>query len=167
MYLIVCVDTVADRDWSGHPRSAAWLACGLCTFLTLENVIYANGAPYLPQAGLREHTRWVYTIMAKVEDLPGYVEEGPGGFSGDLRIPTSPTTTTCSACMEEGGDRPSGSAITYDGTIKWWFGNIMGAAPSGQHTGGTRCLGRKSCCAGHAQLPRQRLHCHGGWCGCN
>ena len=51
------------------PRSAAWLACGLCFFLTLENVIYANGA-YTYRKLVYENTRGqVYTIMAKVQDL--------------------------------------------------------------------------------------------------
>lgn len=47
----------------------------------MQNVIYANGA-YTYRKLVYENTRaQVYTIMAKVEDLPGYVEgETPGGF---------------------------------------------------------------------------------------
>ena len=50
----------------------------------MQNVIYANGA-YTYRKLVYENTRaQVYTIMAKVEDLPGYVEgETPVVFSGE------------------------------------------------------------------------------------
>ena len=51
--------------------------------LPVQNVIYANGA-YTYRKLVYENTRaQVYTIMAKVEDLPGYVEgETPVDCSG-------------------------------------------------------------------------------------
>lgn len=111
------------------PRSAAWLACGLCFFLTLENVIYANGA-YTYRKLVYENTRGqVYTIMAKVQDLPGYVEgETPVVFSGDFADSGFTYRNDLLRLYEEGDTGLSGSAITYDGTIKWWFGNIMGSS---------------------------------------
>ena len=167
VYALVLLLTGLEPDTI--PRSAAWLACLLCAFITVQNVIYANGA-YTYRKLVYENTRaQVYTIMAKVEDLPGYVEgETPVVFSGDFTDSNFTYHNDLIRLYEEGETGLSGSAITYDGTIKWWFGNMHGQQrQGGQHTGGTGCLGRKSCCAGHAQLPRQRLHCHGGWCGCN
>lgn len=111
------------------PRSAAWLACGLCFFLTMQNVIYANGA-YTYRKLVYENTRGqVYAIMAKVQDLPGYVEgQTPVVFSGDFADSDFTYRNDLLHLYEEGDTGLSGSAITYDGTIKWWFGNIMGSS---------------------------------------
>ena len=112
-----------------EPDSAAWLACLLCAFITVQNVIYANGA-YTYRKLVYENTRaQVYTIMAKVEDLPGYVEgETPVVFSGDFTDSNFTYHNDLIRLYEEGETGLSGSAITYDGTIKWWFGNIMGSS---------------------------------------
>ena len=124
VYALVLLLTETDTA----PRSAAWLACVLCAFLTLENVIYANGA-YTYRKLVYENTRGqVYTIMAKVQDLPGYVEgETPVVFSGDFTDSNFTYHNDLLRQYEEGGTGLSGSAITYDGTIKWWFANIMGS----------------------------------------
>ena len=124
VYALVLLLTETDTA----PRSAAWLACGLCAFLTLENVIYANGA-YTYRKLVYENTRGqVYTIMAKVQDLPGYVEgETPVVFSGDFTDSNFTYHNDLLRQYEEGDTGLSGSAITYDGTIKWWFANIMGS----------------------------------------
>ena len=67
--------------------------------------------------------------MAKVEDLPGYVEgETPVVFSGDFTDSNFTYHNDLIRLYEEGETGLSGSAITYDGTIKWWFGNIMGSS---------------------------------------
>ena len=124
VYVLVLLLTETDTA----PRSAAWLACALCAFLTLENVIYANGA-YTYRKLVYENTRGqVYTIMAKVQDLPGYVEgETPVVFSGDFTDSNFTYHNDLLRQYEEGDTGLSGSAITYDGTIKWWFANIMGS----------------------------------------
>lgn len=124
VYALVLLLTETDTA----PRSAAWLACVLCAFLTLENVIYANGA-YTYRKLVYENTRGqVYTIMAKVQDLPGYVEgETPVVFSGDFTDSNFTYHNDLLRQYEEGDTGLSGSAITYDGTIKWWFANIMGS----------------------------------------
>ena len=124
VYALVLLLTETDTA----PRSAAWLACALCAFLTLENVIYANGA-YTYRKLVYENTRGqVYTIMAKVQDLPGYVEgETPVVFSGDFTDSNFTYHNDLLRQYEEGDTGLSGSAITYDGTIKWWFANIMGS----------------------------------------
>lgn len=124
VYALVLLLTETDTA----PRSAAWLACVLCAFLTLENVIYANGA-YTYRKLVYENTRsQVYTIMAKVQDLPGYVEgETPVVFSGDFTDSNFTYHNDLLRQYEEGDTGLSGSAITYDGTIKWWFANIMGS----------------------------------------
>ncbi len=124
VYALVLLLTETDTA----PRSAAWLACMLCAFLTLENVIYANGA-YTYRKLVYENTRGqVYTIMAKVQDLPGYVEgETPVVFSGDFTDSNFTYHNDLLRQYEEGDTGLSGSAITYDGTIKWWFANIMGS----------------------------------------
>ena len=92
-------------------------------------MIYANGA-YTYRKLVYENTRaQVYTIMAKVEDLPGYVEgETPEVFSGDFTDSNFTYHNDLIRLYEEGDTGLSGSAITYDGTIKWWFGNIMGSS---------------------------------------
>ena len=124
VYALVLLLTETDTA----PRSAAWLACVLCAFLTLENVIYANGA-YTYRKLVYENTRGqVYTIMAKVQDLPGYVEgETPVVFSGDFTDSNFTYHNDLLRQYEEGDTGLSGSAITYDGTVKWWFANIMGS----------------------------------------
>lgn len=124
VYALVLLLTETDTA----PRSAAWLACVLCAFLTLENVIYANGA-YTYRKLVYENTRGqVYTIMAKVQDLPGYVEgETPVVFSGNFTDSNFTYHNDLLRQYEEGDTGLSGSAITYDGTIKWWFANIMGS----------------------------------------
>ena len=110
------------------PRSAAWAVWLLCFLLAAENVIYANGA-YTYRKLVYENTRaQIYTIMGKVQDLPGYVEgETPVVFSGDFQdsAVTYRNDLICQYADEEMG--LSGSAVTYDGTIKWWFANIMGS----------------------------------------
>lgn len=126
VYALVLLLTGLEPDTI--PRSAAWLACLLCTFITVQNVIYANGA-YTYRKLVYENTRaQVYTIMAKVEDLPGYVQgETPVVFSGDFTDSNFTYHNDLLRLYEEGDTGLSGSAITYDGTIKWWFANIMGS----------------------------------------
>lgn len=127
VYALVLLLTGLEPDTI--PRSAAWLACLLCAFITVQNVIYANGA-YTYRKLVYENTRaQVYTIMAKVQDLPGYVEgETPVVFSGDFTDSNFTYHNDLLRLYEEGETGLSGSAITYDGTIKWWFGNIMGSS---------------------------------------
>lgn len=127
VYALVLLLTGLEPDTISH--SAAWLACLLCAFITVQNVIYANGA-YTYRKLVYENTRaQVYTIMAKVEDLPGYVEgETPVVFSGDFTDSNFTYHNDLIRLYEEGETGLSGSAITYDGTIKWWFGNIMGSS---------------------------------------
>lgn len=127
VYALVLLLTGLEPDTI--PHSAAWLACLLCAFITVQNVIYANGA-YTYRKLVYENTRaQVYTIMAKVEDLPGYVEgETPVVFSGDFTDSNFTYHNDLLRLYEEGDTGLSGSAITYDGTIKWWFGNIMGSS---------------------------------------
>ena len=127
VYALVLLLTGLEPDTI--PHSAAWLACLLCAFITVQNVIYANGA-YTYRKLVYENTRaQVYTIMAKVEDLPGYVEgETPVVFSGDFTDSNFTYHNDLIRLYEEGETGLSGSAITYDGTIKWWFGNIMGSS---------------------------------------
>ena len=127
VYALVLLLTGLEPDTI--PHSAAWLACLLCAFITVQNVIYANGA-YTYRKLVYENTRaQVYTIMAKVEDLPGYVEgETPVVFSGDFTDSNFTYHNDLIRLYEEGETGLSGSSITYDGTIKWWFGNIMGSS---------------------------------------
>ena len=127
VYALVLLLTGLEPDTI--PHSAAWLACLLCAFITVQNVIYANGA-YTYRKLVYENTRaQVYTIMAKVEDLPGYVEgETPVVFSGDFTDSNFTYHNDLIRLYEVGETGLSGSAITYDGTIKWWFGNIMGSS---------------------------------------
>ena len=111
------------------PRSANWLVCALCFFITVENIIYANGA-YTYRKLVYDNTRsQVYTIMAQVQALPGYVEgETPVVFSGAFDDSNFTYHNALLPQYEEGDTGLSGSAITYDGTIKWWFANIMGSS---------------------------------------
>lgn len=99
-------------------------------FLTLENVIYANGA-YTYRKLVYENTRGqVYTIMAKVQDLPGYVEgETPVVFSGDFADSGFTYRNDLLRLYEEGDTGLSGSAITYDGTINGGSAILWAAAP--------------------------------------
>ena len=60
VYALVLLLTGLEPDTI--PRSAAWLACLLCAFITVQNVIYANGA-YTYRKLVYENTRaQVYTL---------------------------------------------------------------------------------------------------------
>ena len=48
-------------------------------------------------------------------------------FSGDFTDSNFTYHNDLLRQYEEGDTGLSGSAITYDGTIKWWFANIMGS----------------------------------------
>lgn len=110
------------------PKAAENVVCVLCLFLALQNIIFANGA-YTYRKFIYDNTRdQIYTIMAKVQELPEYVQgETPIAFVGDF---TESDFAYRNALVDQYSDPELGltnSALTYDGTRKWWFANVMGS----------------------------------------
>lgn len=66
--------------------------------------------------------------MAKVQQLPGY-EEGvtPVVFAGEFTDSDFAYQDPGFGRYEEGDLHQVNSALTYDGTIKWWFQHVMGS----------------------------------------
>lgn len=114
---------------TGSPRKLwGWGAALLCAFLILRMVICANGAYVYTKLVYDQTARQVTAIMAKVQQLPGY-EEGvtPVVFAGEFTDSDFAYQDPGFGRYEEGDLHQVNSALTYDGTIKWWFQHVMGS----------------------------------------
>lgn len=111
------------------PRALwGWGTALLCLFLLLRMVICANGAYVYTQLVYDQTARQMETVMAQVRQLPGY-EEGvtPVVFAGDFTDSAFAYRDPAFSRYEEGDLHQVPSAVTYDGTIKWWFQHVMGS----------------------------------------
>lgn len=110
-----------SKKWGGQTAI-------LCCFLILRMVICANGAYVYTKLVYDQTARQVTAIMAKVQQLPGY-EEGvtPVVFAGDFTDSDFAYRDPGFGRYEEGDLHQVNSALTYDGTIKWWFQHVMGS----------------------------------------
>ena len=113
-----------------NPPRALWRWCGaaLCVFLIGRMVICANGAYVYTKFVYDQTARQMTTVMAEVQKLPGY-EEGttPVAFVGDFTDSLFAYHDPAFSRYEEGDLHQVNSAVTYDGTIKWWFQHVMGS----------------------------------------
>lgn len=113
-----------------NPPRALWRWCGaaLCVFLIGRMVICANGAYVYTKFVYDQTARQMTTVMAEVQKLPGY-EEGttPVAFVGDFTDSLFAYHDPAFSRYEEGDLHQINSAVTYDGTIKWWFQHVMGS----------------------------------------
>ncbi len=118
---------------SGAPEAprALWRWCvgALCAFLVLRMVICANGAYVYTKLVYDQTARQMSVITAEVQQLPGY-EEGvtPIAFVGDFTQSNFAYRDPAFSRYEEGDLHQVPSAVTYDGTIKWWFQHVMGSS---------------------------------------
>lgn len=113
-----------------NPPRALWRWCGaaLCVFLIGRMVICANGAYVYTELVYEQTARQMTAVMAEVQKLPGY-EEGttPVAFVGDFTDSLFAYENPAFSRYEEGDLHQVDSAVTYDGTIKWWFQHVMGS----------------------------------------
>ena len=112
------------------PRALwGWCTVALCAFLLVRMAICSNGAYVYTKLVYDQSARQMTTIMAKVQQLPGY-EEGvtPVAFVGEFTDSAFAYHDPAFSRYEEGDLHQVNSAITYDGTIKWWFQHVMGSS---------------------------------------
>lgn len=105
-----------------------WSAAILGVFLAVRMVICANGAYVYTKLVYDQTARQMTAIMAEVQQLPGY-EEGvtPVVFAGSFTDSLFAYQDPAFSRYAEGDLHQVNSAVTYDGTIKWWFQHIMGS----------------------------------------
>lgn len=111
------------------PRALwGWGTALLCAFWILRMVICANGAYVYTQLVYDQTARQMETVMAQVRQLPGY-EEGvtPVVFAGDFTDSAFAYRNPAFSRYAEGDLHQVPSAVTYDGTLKWWFQHVMGS----------------------------------------
>ena len=102
------------------PRALwGWCTVALCAFLLVRMAICSNGAYVYTKLVYDQSARQMTTIMAKVQQLPGY-EEGvtPVAFVGEFTDSAFAYHDPAFSRYEEGDLHQVNSAITYDGTIK-------------------------------------------------
>lgn len=106
-----------------------WIVMLLCGFLIMRMVICANGAYVYTKLVYDQTARQMTTIMAEVQQLPGY-EEGTTSvvFVGDFTNSLFAYKDSAFNRYAEGDLHQVNSAVTYDGTIKWWFQHVMGSS---------------------------------------
>lgn len=112
------------------PRALwGWCTAALCAFLLVRMAICSNGAYVYTKLVYEQSARQMTTIMAEVQQLPGY-EEGvtPVAFVGEFTDSAFAYHDPAFSRYEEGDLHQVNSAITYDGTIKWWFQHVMGSS---------------------------------------
>lgn len=101
----------------------------LCAFLILRNCICANGAYVYTKLVYDNTARQMTQIMAEVGKLDGY-KPGvtPVAFVGSFTDSELAYHDPAFSSYEEGDLHQVNSAVTYDGTIKWWFQHVMGSS---------------------------------------
>ena len=101
----------------------------LCGFLILRNILCANGAYVYTKLVYDNTARQMTQIMADVGKLDGY-EPGttPVAFVGSFTDSQLAYHDPAFSRYEEGNLHQVNSAVTYDGTIKWWFQHVMGSS---------------------------------------
>lgn len=101
----------------------------LCGFLILRNIICANGAYVYTKLVYDNTARQMTQIMADVGKLDGY-EPGttPVAFAGTFTDSNLTYHDPAFSRYEEGSLHQVNVAVTYDGTIKWWFQHVMGSS---------------------------------------
>lgn len=94
----------------------------------LRMMICSNGAYVYTKLVYDQTARQTTAIMAQVQQLPGY-EEGvtPVAFVGDFTDSLFAYENPAFSRYAEGDLHQVNSALTYDGTIKWWFQHVMGS----------------------------------------
>ncbi|EFB77483.1 glucosyltransferase domain-containing protein [Subdoligranulum variabile] len=120
---------LSGEDLPRPPRALwRWGTALLCVFLMVRMIICANGAYVYTKLVYDQTARQMTAVMAEVQQLPGY-EEGttPVAFVGDFTDSLFAYENPAFSRYEEGDLHQVNSAVTYDGTIKWWFQHVMGS----------------------------------------
>lgn len=129
LFLIYALPLMLFGDREGGLRALwRWGTAAFCGVLVLRMILCANGA-YVYTSLVYENTaRQMSVLLAEVQQLPGY-EEGttPIAFAGDFTQSAFAYRNPAFSRYEEGDLHQVPSAVTYDGTIKWWFQHMMGS----------------------------------------
>lgn len=127
VYLMPMLLLGGSEQFPTSRRIGGTVIGALCAFLILRNVICANGAYVYTKLVYDNTARQMAQIMADVGKLDGY-EPGntPVAFVGSFTDSQLAYHDPAFSRYEEGDLHQVNSAVTYDGTIKWWFQHVMG-----------------------------------------
>ena len=129
VYLVPMVLFGGSVLFPAERRTGGALVGLLCTFLILRSIICANGAYVYTKLVYDNTARQMTQIMADVGKLDGY-EPGttPVAFVGTFTDSNLTYHDPAFSRYEEGSLHQVNVAVTYDGTIKWWFQHVMGSS---------------------------------------
>lgn len=129
VYLVPMVLFGGSVLFPAERRTGGALVGLLCAFLILRSIICANGAYVYTKLVYDNTARQMTQIMADVGKLDGY-EPGatPVAFAGTFTDSNLTYRDPAFSRYEEGSLHQVNVAVTYDGTIKWWFQHVMGSS---------------------------------------
>lgn len=129
VYLVPMVLFGGSVLFPAERRTGGALVGLLCGFLILRSIICANGAYVYTKLVYDNTARQMTQIMADVGKLDGY-EPGttPVAFVGTFTDSNLTYHDPAFSRYEEGSLHQVNVAVTYDGTIKWWFQHVMGSS---------------------------------------
>lgn len=129
VYLVPMVLFGGSVLFPAERRTGGALVGLLCAFLILRSILCANGAYVYTKLVYDNTARQMTQIMADVGKLDGY-EPGmtPVAFVGTFTDSNLTYHDPAFSRYEEGSLHQVNVAVTYDGTIKWWFQHVMGSS---------------------------------------
>ena len=129
VYLVPMVLFGGSVLFPAERRTGGALVGLLCAFLILRSILCANGAYVYTKLVYDNTARQMTQIMADVGKLDGY-EPGttPVAFAGTFTDSNLTYHDPAFSRYEEGSLHQVNVAVTYDGTIKWWFQHVMGSS---------------------------------------
>lgn len=132
--------------------------------MILRSIICANGAYVYTKLVYDNTARQMTQIMADVGKLDGYKPgTTPVAFAGTFTDSNLTYHDPAFSRYEEGSLHQVNVAVTYDGTIKWWFQHVMGSSAAVLADQATLdAVGKKAAVPGYAELPGTRLLRYGG-----
>lgn len=129
LFLVYALPLFLFTGGTEVPRALwRWGTAVLCGILLLRMTVCANGAYVYTDLVYENTARQMTAVMAQVQQLPDYREgETPVAFVGDFTESAFAYRNDAFRRYAEGDLHQVNSAVTYDGTIKWWFQHIMGS----------------------------------------
>lgn len=129
VYLVPMVLFGGSVLFPAERRTGGALVGLLCAFLILRSIICANGAYVYTKLVYDNTARQMTQIMADVGKLDGYKPgTTPVAFAGTFTDSNLTYHDPAFSRYEEGSLHQVNVAVTYDGTIKWWFQHVMGSS---------------------------------------
>ena len=129
VYLVPMVLFGGSVLFPADRRTGGALVGLLCAFLILRSILCANGAYVYTKLVYDNTARQMTQIMADVGKLDGYKPgTTPVAFAGTFTDSNLTYHDPAFSRYEEGSLHQVNVAVTYDGTIKWWFQHVMGSS---------------------------------------